>query len=495
MAANDTAGLLRAGIQAARMGNRVEAQRLLKQVLALDDSNESAWMWMASVVETPRERRTCLETVLELNPDNTRARQELERINQLLTPVSDPAPSVSPVPPKSEPITAELGTDRPRQIRLPRRITPMMFLMGLLFVGVIGIGLALIAITPPPVLTVSPTFAANTLSFSALQQTQDAKAPLTRPARSTVIVITPNLALVPPSWTPLPSLTSPPSATPSATPMPLTGLTFLFAGEGRGRQNIGLYIVGGNGKTEQLLLAADVRAFNGDWSPDGKQIAYITDVGGKEQLAVMNADGSAAQTLTQLKGTHVRSPVWSPDGKQIAFSSDHEGNEKLYTVSADGSNLKPLTDSKTDERDPTFSPDGKQLAYAADATGRGFFQIYLLDVESGKSIPLTASQNSSYSPDWSPDGQRIAFVSTRDQHANIYTMNPDGSDEQLLTFDDNNAENRDPAWSPDSRWIVFSSNRADGVYNIYAMLPDGSRVTAITQQKDISVGPRFRPGP
>lgn len=496
MAENETAGLLRAGIQAARMGNRAEALRLLKQVLEHDDANELAWLWMASVVETPSERRTCLETVLELNPGNQRARQELER---LLGHVLDAPPTAEASPPElapmPEPPSVESAPANLRRVR--RRIRPAYWVIGALLLILIGVGVFLIVSAPSSAPAKLSTGTA-TLSFSAFRQTEDAKATPTARTRGTIIVITVNPLFQPPTWTPQPTFTPPPTLIPTATPVPLTGLTVLFAGEGRGRQNIGLYLIGADGKDEKLLLSSDARAFNAAWSPDGKQIAFITDVDGKEQLAVMAADGTSMKPLTSFTNSkHVRSPAWSPDGKQIAFSSDERGNDDLYSIDiggADGSNLKPLTDTKTDDREPSWSPDGKQIAYAADATGRGYFQIYLLDVASGKSSPLTESQNSSYSPSWSPDGKRIAFVSTRDQHANIYSMNPDGSDEQLLTYDDNNAENRDPSWSPDSRWIVFSSNRADGVYNVYVMLPDGSRAMPITHQKDVSVGPRFRPG-
>ncbi|HRL11507.1 MAG TPA: hypothetical protein PKX07_06485, partial [Aggregatilineales bacterium] len=68
---------LRSAIEAARAGERDRARRLLEQVLAEDDSNEVAWLWMASVVNTLPERRSSLERVLEINPENVRAQEAL----------------------------------------------------------------------------------------------------------------------------------------------------------------------------------------------------------------------------------------------------------------------------------------------------------------------------------------------------------------------------------------------------------------------------------
>src|SRR5258708_33254007 len=80
LATDDITNLLNAGIQAAKNKRRAEARRLLEQVLEADDANETAWMWFATVVDSPREKRICLENVLDINPNNQRAREALEKL-------------------------------------------------------------------------------------------------------------------------------------------------------------------------------------------------------------------------------------------------------------------------------------------------------------------------------------------------------------------------------------------------------------------------------
>jgi len=76
--------LLQLGIQTARAGNKANARMIFEQILAQDQENERAWLWMAAVAETPTDRIRYLNTVLRLNPNNSVAQKELERIQRRL---------------------------------------------------------------------------------------------------------------------------------------------------------------------------------------------------------------------------------------------------------------------------------------------------------------------------------------------------------------------------------------------------------------------------
>jgi len=79
MSANVEA-MIRAGIDAFRAGNKTDARALLERAIELDEYNEMAWLWLAAVVETPEEQRTCLENVIVINPNSERARQGLKSL-------------------------------------------------------------------------------------------------------------------------------------------------------------------------------------------------------------------------------------------------------------------------------------------------------------------------------------------------------------------------------------------------------------------------------
>lgn len=74
--------LLKQGIQAARKGQRDTAQKLLLEVIAQDERNEAAWLWLSGVVDEDADRIICLENVLAINPDSGHARKGLEKLRQ-----------------------------------------------------------------------------------------------------------------------------------------------------------------------------------------------------------------------------------------------------------------------------------------------------------------------------------------------------------------------------------------------------------------------------
>ncbi len=77
---HDIKNLLRAGIAAAKAGQKEEAHKFLMDVLRANDRNETAWLWLSGVVASNDERRICLENVLTLNPGNQTARRGLEKL-------------------------------------------------------------------------------------------------------------------------------------------------------------------------------------------------------------------------------------------------------------------------------------------------------------------------------------------------------------------------------------------------------------------------------
>jgi|GEM_PF-712666 len=78
----DLQALLRAGITAAKAGQREQARQSLLRVIEQDEASIPAWLWLSTVLDDREERRICLENVLTLDPDNTHARAGLLRLDQ-----------------------------------------------------------------------------------------------------------------------------------------------------------------------------------------------------------------------------------------------------------------------------------------------------------------------------------------------------------------------------------------------------------------------------
>src|SRR5439155_16824738 len=108
-------------------------------------------------------------------------------------------------------------------------------------------------------------------------------------------------------------------------------------------------------------------------SPDGRWLAYTINLRNKDNTASRNSEmflldlskpGVEPQRIAKAKGDRAEhSPAWSPDSRQIAFLSDAEkqGQLQLY-VMAVGSAPKKLTSLKGFLQAPRWSPDGKRIA-------------------------------------------------------------------------------------------------------------------------------------
>ncbi len=217
-----------------------------------------------------------------------------------------------------------------------------------------------------------------------------------------------------------------------------------------------------------LLPKGTMPHFDGHFSPDGKQIAFVYDqlqgTDGKLQIDLVGSDGAGRKTLIPHKGAFEESPRWSPDGKHIAWVSTRKKNQDIWIVDHDGKNARPLTTDLAIDNNPTWSPDGKQIAFASARGGN--FDIWVMTADGTSPRRLTNNPTMDYWPAWSPDGKRIAFTSNRDGNYEIYVMNADGTGQRNLTR--HRASDNFAAWSPDGRRLAFISNR-DGTPAIYIM--------------------------
>lgn len=189
------------------------------------------------------------------------------------------------------------------------------------------------------------------------------------------------------------------------------------------------------------------------WSPDGSRIAFSSSRGnnGKagNEIYVANANGSGLSRLVPRASVgHAGdvSPVWNPKtGRQIAFISDRSGSQQIWRVNDDGSSLTRIFNDGGDAEMPSWSPDGNFIAFAWMKSGTSHYDIYVHDLVTDHNTQLTQNAGNNEKPTWSPDGKHIAFQSDRaGNRIQIYSMLADGNKVRQLT---KNGENKAPAWS------------------------------------------------
>lgn len=499
MGNSDIQQKLQQGIAAARSGNRAMGRRLLLQVTQADPKNEQAWIWLASCVTTMRERRVCLERVLEINPKNEIAQRAIQQLESAAEEEGEKVPTQQRPAPRPQ-------AQAPARARR-RRISPGMLVayvgVALLLV-VAGVFLAISGNEEPAALAPTQT---DTPDAIALQATLITFTPTITntpgPTNTPVLVFNPNslAPTLPPTFTPSPSPTSTPPPPPTSTPFPLAEMPALAVSQRLGETAPGLYAYLGDG-TEQQLITTGVQEVAYDAS--GTRLAYVAVANGLPQLFVAQADNPAsAQQISQFSSDLLSSLSWSPDGTELVFTSNANGSEDIWYVPvAEPNRLRALTNTPDIiERDPAWSPiaGSREITFASDRDGIGQTELYRMEIPrqgvEPQPVQVTDGSGSTYSPFWSANGEKLLFISDRRGDPDIFIADPDGSGAFLITVDDGDAEDRNPSFTPDERFIVFSSNRLDDRFQIYLVSPDGLTLERITNNDREDIQFVYRPIP
>jgi len=226
----------------------------------------------------------------------------------------------------------------------------------------------------------------------------------------------------------------------------------------------------------------------GAWSPDNRQIAFITFAKGDNYLSFVDVE--TRQTKHQkVQGLEaITNVAWSPDGRTIAIAGQTTGVSDLFLYDVESQQVRRLTADKYSDLQPAWSPDGRTLAFVTDR-GRDTIleqlrmtknRLATIEVSSGTIREIDAFPGALHiNPQYGPDGS-IYFIANPEGVPDVYRVAPDGKLAKVTNVDSGVAGITDmsPALTVASRTgdIAFSVFENDN-YNIYA-LPAGTAGTS-----------------
>lgn len=223
-----------------------------------------------------------------------------------------------------------------------------------------------------------------------------------------------------------------------------------------------LQIADADGQNPQVMLRSKESIISPAWSPDGKQLAYVSFESGKPVVYVQTLATGQRVPLANYKGNN-SAPAWSPDGQSLAIVLSRDGISQIYTINADGSGLRRVMRSPLIDTEPQFTPDGGSLVFTSDRGGSP--HIYKVPVSGGDAQRLTFNGSYNISPALSPDGNNLVYVTRRNGAFRIAIQNMGSGSEQLLTA---GPDDESPSFAPNGMQILYSS------------VQDGRSVLAVT---------------
>ncbi|HEU5398255.1 MAG TPA: S41 family peptidase, partial [Gammaproteobacteria bacterium] len=168
-----------------------------------------------------------------------------------------------------------------------------------------------------------------------------------------------------------------------------------------------------HGNTRDLTQTSGAKEENASWSPDGKWIAYQTDVSGEEEIAIRPSEGGAEQVLTEFRTGYFYRPLWSPDGSKLAFSDNL--HQLWYLDVKSRKAVKVSQDKFSEIHDYTWSPDSRWLAWSQQRDNQQP-GIWLYNLEAAKSTLVSSRFDADFNPAFDPDGKYLYFVSLRHEN-------------------------------------------------------------------------------
>jgi tricorn protease len=172
-----------------------------------------------------------------------------------------------------------------------------------------------------------------------------------------------------------------------------------------------------HGNTRNLTQTTNADEDHPSWSPDGKTIAYTTDVSGEQQIAVRPAEGGAEKILTHFPRGYFYGPRWSAGGDRVAFS-DNEHRLWIVSTSGGGEPQQLAQDPYQEIQNYTWAPDGHWLAYVITGANQQS-NIWLYNLDTRKSTRVSDPRSNDFNPGFDAAGRYLYFISTRHENPTL----------------------------------------------------------------------------
>ena len=216
-----------------------------------------------------------------------------------------------------------------------------------------------------------------------------------------------------------------------------------------------LTVADADGQRPIVLLEGRDPILAPSWSPDGKEVAYVSFESSRPAIYRQVLSTGAREQLTNFRGLN-NSPVWSPDGKSMALVLSKDGSPDIYLLDLETKQLTRLTRHYAIDTEPTWMPDGKSLLFTSDRGGRP--QIYRYTLATGKVERVTFEGRYNARARVAEDGRNVALVHQRDGRFHVAVF--DLITERMTVLTETSLD-ESPSIAPNGSLVIYATKRGE----------------------------------
>lgn len=223
---------------------------------------------------------------------------------------------------------------------------------------------------------------------------------------------------------------------------------------GKGKFNYKLWRSDFDGERATLILNSDEPIMSPTWSPNGKDIAYVSFEAGRPAIFKQTLSNGKREKLTHFKGMN-SSPAFSPDGQQIAFVLSKDGSPDIYVMNLASKKMTKVgSNSFAIDTEPTWLPDGKTIAFTSNRGGKP--QIYQVNLTSGSTTRLSYDGDYNARARAMPDGSGLILVNRT--HGQFQIARYDLKRQRTYVLTNTNLD-ESPSIAPNGSMVMYAAKR------------------------------------
>ncbi len=227
-----------------------------------------------------------------------------------------------------------------------------------------------------------------------------------------------------------------------------------------------LQLADADGENPQSMLTSPRPILSPSWSPDGKQLAYVS-FEDREKSAIYIQDRATGKRRKIISRQGINgAPSWSPDGRRLAIVLSFQGNPDVYIVDTQTAQTTQVTRDRAIDTEPDWL-DNETLVFTSNRSGGP--QIYRVSASGGRAQRLTFEGNYNASASVAPDGSGIAMVHREGGNYRIGLLDIVTNDFRVLT---SGSLDESPSFAPNAQMVLFATYRG-GQQTLGAVSIDG----------------------